>query len=276
MNKVKEKFLSVNMTWPKVIVFAVITAVFTAAMMIIPALKDTSFQDIGVNLECWILFAVFIIVNCKKWWEASLKTFVFFLISQPLIYFLQVPFYTRGFALFDYYKPWFIMTVLTLPGAAIAFPVKKKTWLSAAVLSVAAGGVGFMIAKYFWSVRALFPKHLLSLIFCIALEAFLIWVLLDKKEHRIAVCAVVLAVFTVSLIILKPVLKADINLPEGEWTYMLENESVVKLTTKEGRNYTVRPGKEGATMLTFMDENGNIREYYITVHGGGVTVNTFE
>ncbi len=41
--------------------------------------------------------------------------FFFFLISQPLIYLLQVPFSSMGFELFIYYKYWFIWTLLTIP-----------------------------------------------------------------------------------------------------------------------------------------------------------------
>lgn len=63
-----------KMSWLTVIIFAVITAVVTAVLNLIPPLKDTSFQDIAISFECWIVFAVFIIINCSKWWEASLKT----------------------------------------------------------------------------------------------------------------------------------------------------------------------------------------------------------
>lgn len=117
----KKYFGEYNIRWSRVIILAVITAVYTAVINLMPFLKETSFQDIAISLECWILFAVFIIVNCKNWWEASLKCFVFFLISQPLIYLIEVPFNSLGWRIFQYYKYWFIMTVLTLPGAVVAF-----------------------------------------------------------------------------------------------------------------------------------------------------------
>ncbi|MCQ2476190.1 MAG: hypothetical protein MJ173_09880 [Clostridia bacterium] len=69
------------MGWTKVIVLSVVTAAFTATMAIIPFFAETSFHDIAVNLEAWILFAMLIIMNCKTRKEASLKTFVFLLIS---------------------------------------------------------------------------------------------------------------------------------------------------------------------------------------------------
>lgn len=66
MEKIKKCFGEYEMTWPKVIIFSLITAVITAGLNLIPALNDTSFQDIAIAYECWILFAVFIIVNCDK------------------------------------------------------------------------------------------------------------------------------------------------------------------------------------------------------------------
>ena len=114
-------FSSQKMSWLKVIIFSISTAVLTAVLNLIPFLNNTSFQDIAISYECWILFAIYIIVNCQKWYEAALKTFVFFLISQPLIYLIEVPFDDMGFQLFTYYKFWFILTLLTLPGAASAF-----------------------------------------------------------------------------------------------------------------------------------------------------------
>ena len=147
MSGIKDWFLNQNMSWIKVIIMAVITAVITAVLNLIPSLSDTSFQDIAINLDCWILFAVFIIVNCEKWWEASLKTFTFFLISQPLIYLIEVPFVALGFGLFQYYKYWFMITILTLPGAAIAFLLKRGSWISVVVLSVATGFLSYMMAQ---------------------------------------------------------------------------------------------------------------------------------
>ena len=93
-----------KMSWFAVILYAVGAAILTAAVLIIPVFKDTSVERIGVHLEAWIFFAVIIMANCKKPLESALKTFVFFLISQPLIYLLQVPFSWQGWGLFAYYK----------------------------------------------------------------------------------------------------------------------------------------------------------------------------
>ena len=57
----EELFVGINMTWKKVILFAIICGVYTGVMTLIPATKDTSFRDISISFEWWILFAILII-----------------------------------------------------------------------------------------------------------------------------------------------------------------------------------------------------------------------
>ena len=61
--------------------------------------------------------AMYIILNCDSPLEAGKKTFIFFLISQPLIYLVQVPFSWLHWAIFVYYPTWGILTLFTFPGA---------------------------------------------------------------------------------------------------------------------------------------------------------------
>ncbi len=69
-------------------------------MAILPITADTSFRDISVYLEWWILFGTIIICNSKSPKDSALKYFIFFLISQPLIYLIEVPFSSMGFGYF--------------------------------------------------------------------------------------------------------------------------------------------------------------------------------
>lgn len=268
MEKAKKYFGEYEMTWAKVLIFAVITAVVTAVLNLIPSLSDTSFQDIAIVIDCWILFAMFIIMNCKTWKEASIKTFVFFLVSQPLIYLIEVPFNSMGWQLFNYYGHWFRLTVLTLPGAAIAFLVKKKNWLSVAVLSVATGYLAMAAVDYFYTLIWRFPHHLISCVFCIVLALFFIFAFLDEKKHRTAALAVVAVVLIASAIISKPDTTADIELPEGEWSYTVDDESVVSVETIDADSFRFKAKKEGNTIVTFENSDGSITEYYVTVYGG--------
>ena len=101
MKKAIDKlFGGINLTWPKLIIFALAAAVFTALMAIIPIFKNTSFITITATFEVWILFGIIIIMNSRSNLDSALKCFVFFLISQPLIYLIQVPFSWQGWGLF--------------------------------------------------------------------------------------------------------------------------------------------------------------------------------
>ena len=73
-------------------------------MALLPIAKDTSFSDITVSFEVWILFGIFIIMNSKSPVDSAFKCFVFFLISQPLIYLIQVPFSNLRWQIFVYYR----------------------------------------------------------------------------------------------------------------------------------------------------------------------------
>ena len=82
----KKLFGGINLTWPRVIIGAVIAGVVTAVFAIVPIFLNTSFHTITVTFEVWILFGIFIIMNSKSNLDSALKCFVFFLISQPLVY----------------------------------------------------------------------------------------------------------------------------------------------------------------------------------------------
>lgn len=186
MKKFTDKlFGGLKMSWLNVILFAVATAVYTSAMMIFVRPIDLSFRDIGATFEWWIFFAIIIMTNCKKPLESALKTFVFFLISQPLIYLFQVPFSEMGWGLFGYYRYWFIWTLLTLPMAFVGWYLKKRNWVSVLILSpmillLASHGVGFIQ----FAIKNP-PYHLLSGIFCFAQIILYAFALFDKKRDKI-------------------------------------------------------------------------------------------
>lgn len=185
MKILRKLFGGIEMTWKRVIVSAVVIAAYTALMLLLPCTKNTSFRDIGGDIPCWILFAVMIIANCKTAKEASAKTFVFFLISQPLIYLFQVPFSALGWGLFGYYPPWFVYTLLTLPGAWIGWHVRKKGILSGVILTPMLFLLASCGCSYFRTTVHAFPYELLSGIFCFAVIVLFLAVLLTEKKQRI-------------------------------------------------------------------------------------------
>ena len=144
----KKVFGGVRLTWPRLLLLSVAMGVVGAlAAMLVP--DGWSLHEIAVHLEFWILCAIFIITNCGSAKEAAVKTFVFFLISQPLIYLIQVPFSWMGWQIFQFYPYWLIITVLTLPGAFIGWYIKRNDLLSGLILSVMLAalvcfGVGYL------------------------------------------------------------------------------------------------------------------------------------
>ena len=124
----KKLFGGLNLTWPKTILFAVLAGVYTAVMAILPITKNTSFADISISFEVWILFGILIITNSKTPKESALKCFVFFLISQPLVYLVQVPFNAYGWGIFVYYKYWFLWTLFTLVMGYVGWYMRYEKW----------------------------------------------------------------------------------------------------------------------------------------------------
>lgn len=231
MKALHKLFFETKMTWPRVILFALATAVLTAALLIVPIFRDTSFENIGVTYEAWFLFALIIIMNCDKPLEAGLKTFVFFLISQPLIYLLQVPFSSAGWELFDYYGFWFKLTLLTLPGGMIAWFVKKDNLLSALILAVATGFLGFHLVNFLNTCIGHFPKYLLSVIFIAAEIVVFILVLLNKNRNRIITAAITIVV-TAIMLVHSP---ADNSGVQGAMEYYpIESGHVWEISSREG------------------------------------------
>lgn len=199
MTRLRRLFGEIPMPWWKVLVLAVAAGAYTALTCLVPGVAQTSLHDIAVMPDAWVLLAVFIIVNCRRWWEAALKCFVFFLISQPLVYLIQVPFATLGWGIFMYYPRWGIITLLTLPGAAVAFLVKRRDWISVAVLSVADALLAALAVTYCGMMVRGFPFHLLSMLFCVAVIALFIAVLLDKPAHRLTAAGLAVAATAVTV-----------------------------------------------------------------------------
>ena len=73
---IKKLFGEIKMTWVKVIIFAVAAGIYTGIMaLLFPS--TSSFHDIEVTFEAWVLFAIIIIVNCEN----------FFILAMGFLYF---------------------------------------------------------------------------------------------------------------------------------------------------------------------------------------------
>ena len=182
----KKLFGGLNLTWPKIIIAAVLAGLYTGLMAMLPAAKDTSFADISITFEVWILFGILIITNSKTPKESALKCFVFFLISQPIVYLVQVPFNVYGWGIFVYYKYWFIWTLFTLVMGYVGWYMRKEKWWSLLIL----GAMLVMLAYHYYGFLreaiSFFPNHLLSAIFCAVTMIAYPLCIFEKKQLRTA------------------------------------------------------------------------------------------
>ena len=270
---------NINLTWKKLIIFSVVIGVYTALMAIFDCFKYTSFKSITVTFEVWIFFGIFIIMNSKSNKDAALKCFVFFLISQPLIYLLQVPFSWQHWGLFKYYKYWFGMTVLCIPMGYIGYYMKKDKWWGYLILFPMILLTAFEFMTYLSYFTFSYPKYILICIFCITvLIAYPLWIFKNKKIRIIGdLISITLIVIISIYVFMNPLhYKTDI-MGNGEKyqfddTYKVYlkdskygNVDVVYLEEIEG--YMIRADfvKEGKTEIILEDPSGNKKIYKINI-----------
>ena len=186
LNKIKKLFGGLNLTWPKLIVFSIIAGAYTAIMEILPVTNDTSFADIRATFEVWILFGILIIMNSKSPIDSASKCFVFFLISQPLIYLIQAPFNSMGFDFFQAYGPWFICTLFTFPMGFIGYFMKKNKWWGLFILTPILLLLGGLLSHYIIEIPFTFPFHLLTILFCFTTLLLYPLCIFSNKKVKIA------------------------------------------------------------------------------------------
>lgn len=247
---IRKLFGGIKMTWKTVIAFAVIAGIFTAFMaMWVP--NGNSFHEIAVSVEAWILFAIVIITNCETPKDAACKTFVFFLISQPLVYLIQVPFSWMGWRLFMYYGYWFKLTLLTFPAAYIGWHIKKDNVLSALLLSVMLILLAFLGVGYAKDTLAHFPNHLISTLFCFGQIPLLIYgVFRDKKAILTASAISVAAIAVIAASVLRgPTLNVETYFQLDEETYPTDVSFTVRVEQEEVSTAEIKRAPDGPWVL---------------------------
>lgn len=195
----KKLFGGINLTWPKVIIAAVVAGALTAVIALIPALLYTSFHTITATFEVWIFFGIIIIMNSKSNLDSALKCFVFFLISQPLVYLIQVPFSQMGWELFGYYKFWFIWTLLCFPMGFVGYYMKKDKWWGYLILLPMIVLTGYSLLMYFPDFQFAMPRYLLISLFCAA--AMILYPVFIFRDKRIRIAGAVIGAVAVIAIL---------------------------------------------------------------------------
>ena len=213
----KKVFGGINLTWPKVIIMAIVAGVYTAIMAMLPIAKDTSFSDLTVTFEVWILFGIFIIMNSKSAKDSALKCFIFFLISQPLVYIVQ-DVINHSNLLFTYYRFWVIWTIACIPMGFIGYYMKKDKWWGLLILIPMLLLTGEECAGYLSKTMFSFPRHLLTTLFCIsALIIYPLAIFNNKKVKTIGVViSVLIIIIVVSVCIINPPIYSTDILYNGE------------------------------------------------------------
>ena len=271
-------FGGINMSWIKVILFAVITAVVTAVFLILPGFDNTSFREMGTTLEAWILFAVIIMVNCQKPLESALKVFVFFLISQPLIYLIQVPFSDMGWRLFGYYRYWFLWTLATFPMAFVGWYLRKRNWLSLLILLPAIGFLAYSGCGFLKQAIIGFPHHIISTIFCFAQVLVYLYAFFDDIKQRLvglAAALIVIAVVMFSSSIVDVTMSTDLpgspSLSDSA-VISLEDSSYgeAEISDPQGGYVRIHMSKFGSTFMTIRDGDKTYRYKVEVISENGV------
>lgn len=278
MTYIKKLFGGIDMTWKRLLILSVTAGVISGGLLCIPFLEDTSFTDNGASYEWWIFLAIIIITNCKKPLEAACKTFVFFLISQPLIYLVQVPFCWLHWDIFTYYPPWFMQTLLTFPGAFLGWFVTKKKWYSLLILLPMTALLALTCMSYLHGMLYQPPRHLLTVLFCAAVMFVLVLGIFEDKKLIAAGCiinAVLLGLFFFTGVYGQPHAVTNIcpRDPDGEldpnvnYTAVSSNEDVVRLHYEEkglSQGWQAEFYKRGTAQLTFTGDDGSVIVYDVS------------
>ena len=275
-------FGGIELTWTRIVLYAVITAVLTAVFLVVPIFRNTSFYRVGGTTEAWILFAVIIISNAKSPLESALKTFVFFLISQPLIYLLQVPFSWMGWGIFQYYLYWFILTLCTFPAAYIGWYIKKKNWLSLLILMPMLLLLVYTGADGLKQLIHQFPRMLIMTLFCIGQVLLYLYAFTENIFQKIAGLTLPVLIVAVMLLLPKNIdfsssqfLPDDPVLTENA-AVTVEDTGIVEISLPEGgETVLVHVHKYGTTSFT-IEDGGQEYSYNITVYEDEAGVSQIE
>ena len=287
----KKLFGEIDLTWKKLIIFAIIAGVYTGIMAMLPIAKNTSFADITISFEVWILFGILIIMNSKSAKESSLKCFVFFLISQPLVYLFQDVIKHSNLFL-TYYRFWIIWTIGTIPMGYIGYFMKKDKWWGLAILTPMLIFLGFHYSGFLGQTIYNFPYHLLSTVFCIiTLLLYPICIFSNKKVKVAGIIISALIILTMSIITLfnNTTYNTVVLTNNGEagavfdntYTVYLEDSSYGDVSIKydDGlEDYLVEAKfkKAGRTNMILEDSNGNKEIYEIDIKNNDFDINKKE
>ena len=288
LEKVKKLFGGIDLSFKKLIIFAVIAGLYTGIMAMLPIAKDTSFADITISFEVWILFGIFIIMNSKSAIDSALKCFVFFLISQPLVYLIQ-DFINHSNLFLTYYRFWIAWTIATFPMGFIGYFMKKDKWWGLVILTPILIFLGLHYSGFLNQTIYSFPYHLLSTVFCfITLLLYPICIFNNKKVKTagIIISSLIILAMTIITFINKTGYNTTILVNGGEAGAVFDDSYNVYLEdSKYGKvyieydesleDYKINEEfkRSGKTNVIIEDSNGNREVYEIDIKRNSYDIN---
>lgn len=229
----KKMFGGINLTWKKLIIMAIIVGIYTGIMAMLPIVKDTSFSDLTVTFEVWIFFGIFIIMNSKSAKDSALKCFIFFVISQPLVYLVQ-DVIKHSNLFFTYYRFWIAWTIACIPMGFVGYYMKKDKWWGLLILVPMLLFTAVECAGYFSKAMFSFPRHLLTTISCIC--ALIIYPLAIFNNKKIKIVGVVISGILIILMILACIINPPIystNILSNDGKYQFDDSYKAYLLEKK-------------------------------------------
>ena len=291
MEKIKKLFGGIDLSWKKLIIFSIIAGAYTAIMAMLPIAKDTSFADITISFEVWILFGIFIIMNSKSAKDSALKCFVFFLISQPLVYLIQDVINHSNLFL-TYYRFWIIWTICTIPMGFIGYFMKKDKWWGLLILIPMLIFLGFHYSGFLGQTIYNFPYHFLSALFCIITILLYPICIFSNKKVKVAgitISALIILIMSIITLFNSTTYNTVVLTNNGEtgavfdntYTVYLEDSSYGDVSIKydDGlEDYLIEAKfkKAGRTNLILEDSNGNKEIYEIDIKNNDFDINKKE
>ena len=293
MSETKKSLLKKPFSWGFIVLFSLVVGIVVGVLDCIPALRDTSFTDPALTFDVWIPLAIFVVLGGKNTLDAALKCFVFFLVSQPVIYLVEIAcdyvvgggvlseLFHRYFVTYYIGAGWLWWTLLTLPGGAIAYQVKRDNVPAAVILAVATGGLAGLGMSYVFDILpSSFPRHLLSTVFCFVMAFALCFMVLKKKNTRILAVAItaVAAITTAALFFFfsgKPVdsmTTYDVG-PKTAVSCEIKDKAIAEAELDSDNALVIHTSEAiGNTVITVTYDDGTTADFLVTVDSHALTI----
>ena len=227
-------------------------------------------------------------MNSKSAIDSALKCFVFFLISQPLVYLIQDVINHSNLFL-TYYRFWIAWTIATFPMGFIGYFMKKDKWWGLVILTPMLIFLGLHYSGFLNQTIYSFPYHLLSTMFCfITLLLYPICIFNNKKVKTagIIISSLIILAMTIITFINKTGYNTTILVNGGEAGAVFDDSYNVYLEdSKYGKVYieydesledykiNAEFKRSGKTNVIIEDSNGNREVYEIDIKRNSYDIN---